>query len=83
MFAISAISNKNICLRECMKIVQIAKDNHCKITLFCNGKVGDSNSMMSLAILGITKGKGLVFKLEGKNSDSESKVYYELKNILK
>jgi len=83
MFAISAISNRNICLRECARIIQLAKDNNCKITLICHGKVGTSDSMLSLASLAISKDNGLVLKLEGLNSVDESKVYRELKEIFK
>ena len=80
MFAISAISKKNICLRECVKIIECAKKCDCKISLIRQGKIGTSDSMLSLACLGILEGDGFVLKLEGKSTENESQAYKELVN---
>jgi phosphotransferase system HPr-like phosphotransfer protein len=81
MFAMSVLSKKNICLRECVKIVECAKKSGCKISLIHQGKIGTNESMLSLACLGILKGDGLVVKLEGPTTENESQAYKELSNI--
>jgi phosphotransferase system HPr (HPr) family protein len=81
MFAAYTIAKKNICLRECTKIVSLSQTNDCTITLISHGKEGHGNSMLSLASLGIKKNDEVVLKLEAKDELKEALVFNDLKNL--
>ncbi len=56
-------------LRECSHLVQIANDTGCLIRLISGKKSGSTKSILSLANLGIQKGKSLVLSIHGARNE--------------
>ncbi|MBQ9478234.1 MAG: HPr family phosphocarrier protein [Selenomonadaceae bacterium] len=55
-------------LRECSHLVSIAEETGCLIRLISGKRSGSTKSILSLANLGITKGKSLVLSIHGARS---------------
>ena len=56
-------------LRECSHLVQIANETGCLIRLISGKKSGSTMSILSLANLGIAKGKSLVLSIHGARNE--------------
>ena len=56
-------------LRECSHLVSIAEETGCLIRLISGKRSGSTKSILSLANLGITKGKSLVLSIHGARSE--------------
>ena len=62
------VSKVKLCFRECAKIVKIAEDTNCLIEIASGTKSGSSESILSLANLGIVEDKSLVLTIKGENN---------------
>ena len=62
------VSKVKLCFRECAKIVKIAEDTNCLIEIASGTRSGNSESILSLANLGILEGKSLVLTIKGENN---------------
>lgn len=56
-------------LRECSHLVRIADETGCLIRLISGKKSGSTMSILSLANLGIAKGKSLVLSIHGARNE--------------
>lgn len=56
-----------LCLRECAKIVNIAANTGCRITIIKGNQKGTSEGILSLVQLGIKKNDYILFTIEGAN----------------
>ena len=56
-------------LRECSHLVRIAENTDCLIRLISGKKIGTTKSILSLANLGIIKGKSLVLSIHGARNE--------------
>lgn len=61
------IINCIVGFRECAMLINIANKTNTRIELHANGKVGSTDSIISLVQLGIKENSGVVFSIEGKN----------------
>ena len=59
--------NKILGFRECAMLKNIADKTNTVIELSANGKIGTTDSIISLVKLGIKENSGVVFTIKGKN----------------
>ena len=65
-----ALIKRTVCFRECAKIIKIANENDCKITIYKGSKSGDSDSLLSIAKLELNSGQTAIIRAEGKNPEA-------------
>ena len=63
------VANGVLGLRECSHLVRIADETGCLIRLVSGKKSGSTMSILSLANLGIVKGKSLVLSIHGARNE--------------
>lgn len=59
--------NKTLGFRECAMLKNIADKTNTVIELSANGKIGTTDSIISLVKLGIKENSGVVFTIKGEN----------------
>ena len=67
MFHKSIVIESHFCLRECAKLVKIAKETGCEIKIISKDKEGTTKSMMSLLQLELHPNKTASLFITGKN----------------
>ena len=55
--------------RESARLVKIANETNCTITVASGKKLGTTNSILSMVNLGILPGKSLVLNIKGERND--------------
>ena len=53
--------------RECLLLIKLAEETECRIELHVNGKVGSTDSILSLVQLGIIPNTIVAFSIKGEN----------------
>jgi len=71
------ITHINLGFRECMELIKLSDKLHCKFTIIHNNNVGTSDSILSLAKLGLHENDHLVFILSGENLDEMFKKIHD------
>lgn len=61
------IINRTLGFRECAILINIAKETNSRIEIHANGKVGSTDSIISLVSLGVKENAGVVFSIYGEN----------------
>ncbi|MBR2216185.1 MAG: HPr family phosphocarrier protein [Selenomonadaceae bacterium] len=56
---------QNICFRECAKIIKIAEETGCHISITAGSRKGTTDSLLSLVQLGLTPGRTVVLSATG------------------
>ncbi len=73
------VAKKVLCFRECAKIVMAAENTGCMVQIVSGNKSGTSESIMSLASLGITSGTSLVLTISGERNEE---AFHEIAKII-
>ena len=63
------VSKVKLCFRECAKIVKVAEETGCVVEIASGTKSGTSESILSLANLGIVEDKSLVLTIRGEHNE--------------
>lgn len=66
--------------RECAEIISIAKQTDTLITVTVGNKQGTTNSILSLATLGLIKDTSVVFTVSGEN---QQEAFHKLNDLAK
>ena len=56
---------QNICFRECARIIKIAEETGCHISITAGKREGNSDSLLSLVKLGLTPGRTVIVSANG------------------
>ena len=62
---IVSLVKQNICFRECARIIKIAEDTGCHISITVGSQKGTTDSLLSLVKLGLTPGRTVVVTATG------------------
>ncbi len=63
------VSGSVLCFRECAKIVKVAEETGCMVSIASGKQSGTTESIMSLAALGIMPGTSLVLTIKGERRE--------------